>query len=365
MRSVFRRNSLLGTMTPRERLLTVTAAGTPDQTPFNIWSNKIPDDTMLQELLAREACITIKSEAYAVSLEGIRVDHVPFRCPDGTDRIRLTYHTPTGMLEVIQRPMQGTVWTEQHPFSGAEDYDSLEYLVASRRYRPCPERLLQDDLRFPGQSIARPATLRSPLHEVINELLGVENFCVEWFENRERVERLCRLVHDDVLERIRLLADAPVPYCIVDGNTQFDVIGLERYEEHTLPYINEACEILHAAGKRAGAHLDGNNSIAAHLIARSGLDFVESFSPEPSTDLALASARAAWPAIGLIVNFPPAVHLLGWSAVRESLRRLRHESGDLRGVALAIIEDIPTSEYIVPLAEEVRSWWTARTIVES
>ena len=342
--------------TPRERVMTVVAGGQPDQTPFVIWDNKVPDDTLRDALLAREACLTVKSAAYTVALAGIRVERDSLAGADGARRDRLTYHTPVGPLRVVQRPMPGTVWTEQHPFATPRDYDALECLIAARRYTPCPERLRRDDARHAGQSFARPATLHSPLHAVVNELLGVEAFCVEWFEHRERLERLMVLLHEDLRQQLRLLAASPAQYCVVDGNTQFDILGLARYERYCLPYLEEACATLHAAGKFAGAHLDGNNAAAAALVARTSLDFIESFSPAPASDLSLATARRVWPGKGLIVNFPSAVHLGGAARVRQVLRTLQHEAGDGRGVALGVLEDVPTSAHLPLLAEEARQW---------
>ena len=201
--------------------------------------------------------------------------------------------------------MPKTIWTENHPFTNPRDYDALECLIAVRRYTPCPERLLKDDhARYPGQSIVRPTSLRTPLHDVINTLLGVEAFSVEWFENREHIERLFALQREDTLKQVQILAASPTAYFVIDGNTQFDIVGLERYERCFMPYIAEACDILHAAGKLAGAHMDGNNALAAHLIARTGLDFIESFTPPPDCDFPLAAARQAWPGKGIIINFP-------------------------------------------------------------
>lgn len=341
---------------PRERILAVMAGELPDHVPFSIWTDQIPDDAMLHALLEREACVTVKSEAYTMDHDGVRVEWESFVGPDGAERYRLTHHTPAGPLIVIQRPMPGTTWTETHPFTDPHDYDALECLIAARRYTPCPDRLLKDDARHPGQSIARPISLRSPMHGVINSLLGVEAFSIEWFDNRERIERLCSLLREDALKQVRILASSPGSYFIIDGNTQFDILGLDRYERYCMPYIEEACEILHTGGKLAGAHLDGNNAIAAHLIARTGLDFIESFTPPPDCDLPLAAARQTWPGKGLIINFPSAMHHSDADKIRLTMKELRREAGDCRGVAMGVIEDIPTNKHLLLLAEETRKW---------
>jgi hypothetical protein len=342
--------------TPRERLLSVIAGEKPDRVPFTIWNNKIPDDATLKVLLKHEACVLIKSLAYETYFDGVRVERELCFGEDGAVRTRLTYHTPAGSVTAILRSMPGTIWVEKHLFSGPDDYDALEYILSARRHTPCPERVQQGDTVYPGQSIARPETLHSPLHEVMNDLMGVEEFCIEWFENGDRIERLCELVREDLARRVKLLAAGPAVYCVIDGNTQFDIVGLERYEQYFIPYINEACEALQAAGKLVGAHLDGNNAVAAQLIARTKLDFVESFSPPPDCDLSLADARLAWPEKTLVMNFPSSVHLGGAERVRQRARELLGEAGDCRGVVMGVTEDVPTSEHLALLAEETRKW---------
>lgn len=342
--------------TPRDRVLAVLAGQQPDKIPFVIWDNKIPDEATLRVLLDHDACIIVKSAAYSVALEGIDISREPFTGDDGAPRVRLTYRTPAGPLTVIQRPMPSTVWTETHPFTGPADYDALECLIAARRYTATPDRLRQDDARYPGQSIARPGTLHSPIHDVLNDLLGVEAFCLEWYDNRERIARLCALLHDDLIAQVQLLAAGPAPCGIVDGNTQFDILGLDRYEQYSMPIIAEACAILHAAGKYAGAHLDGNTARAAQLVAKTPLDFIESFSPPPDCDFPLSAARQAWPRKGLIVNFPSSVHLGGATAVRQRLQELLREAGDGRGVAIGVLEDIPTNDHLRLLAAETQAW---------
>jgi len=342
--------------TPRERILAVMAGEMPDHVPFNIWNEQIPDDATLHALLERQACVTIRSEAYTTDHDGVRVEKESFVGPDGAERYRLTHHTPAGPLTIIQRPMPKTIWTETHPFTSPRDYDALECLIASRRYTPNPERLRKDDALYPGQSIVRPYSLRAPLHSVINSLLGVEAFSVEWFDNRERIERLCALLREDTLKQVRILAAAPTAYFVIDGNTQFDIVGLDRYQRYYMPYIDEACDILHAAGKLAGAHMDGNNALAAHLIARTKLDFIESFTPPPDCDFPLAAARQAWPGKGIIINFSSALHHGNAEQIRQAMKELRRQAGDCRGVALGVIEDIPTNQHILLLAEETQKW---------
>jgi len=51
---------------------------------------------------------------------------------------------------------------------------------------------------------------------------------------------------------------------------------------------------LHTQGKKVGSHTDGNVKPLLRLLAESGLDVCESFSPYPLTECRFEEAWAAW-----------------------------------------------------------------------
>jgi uroporphyrinogen-III decarboxylase len=346
--------------TPRENVLSVLSGKKPDRVPFIIWDNKIPSPEVEERLLELGACIIVKSTVWNAHLEGIdvrREDLPP--TPDGHKRVRTVYATPAGELCSIHAYPPGTVWEEKHLFDSAADYDALEALLQARRYTSAFDAFRAADSRYPGACLARPATVHSPLHEVIYEIMGIENFCLEWADNHERVLRLVELMTADVDRRVKLMADSPAQLCIIDGNTEISIVGLDLYRQFYLPHIERVCQTLHAAGKYAGAHLDGNNRLIVNEVAGTALDFIESFTPPPDCDLPLADARRAWPKKTIMSNLPSALHHQGTEAVRGHARELLMEgAGDGRHFIVSVSEDLPNRglDTVVPLAEEVAAW---------
>jgi len=347
---------------PRERVLSVLAGDKPDRVPFIIWENKLPSPEIEARLLELGACIIVKSTVWdwPQRLDGVDVRREPLPPnADGQARTRTVYRTAAGEVSEINASMPGTSWLEKHLFESPADYDALEALLRARRYTPAFDAFRAADSRYPGACLARPATVHNPLHEVIYEIMGIENFCFEWADNRERVLRLVDLMTADVDRRVQLMAESPAQLCIIDGNTEISVVGLDLYRQFYLPHIERACQTLHAAGKYAGAHLDGNNRLIAADVAGTALDFIESFTPPPDCDLPLTEARRAWPEKTLMVNFPSSLHLQGPAAVRAHARRLLEEGvGNGRRFMVGVIEDVPDRglETLAPLAEEVAAW---------
>jgi hypothetical protein len=153
-----------------------------------------------------------------------------------------------------------------------------------------------------------------------------------------------------------LLLDSPAEYVIVEANISVDIVGRKRFAEYYVPAIEEACEVLHAKGKLAGAHLDGNNRLLAPLVAGTSLDFIESFTPPPDCDLGIREARAVWPGKALYCNFPSSVHLSGTESVRARARALITEAAPGAGFILGVLEDVPPTDTLLPLAEAVRDF---------
>ena len=346
--------------TPRERVLAVLAGEKPDRVPFIIWDNKLPSPGVEARLLELGACIIVKSTVWDWRLDGVEVRREPLPPnADGQARTRTVYRTAAGEVSQINVSMPGTSWLEKHLFESPADYDAIEALLRARRYPTAFDAFRAADSRYPGACLARPVTVHSPLHEVIYEIMGIENFCFEWADNRERVLRLVKLMTADVDRRVQLMAESPAQLCVIDGNTEISVVGLDLYRQFYLPHIERACKTLHAAGKYTGAHLDGNNRLIVNDVAGTALDFIESFTPPPDCDLPLADARRAWPEKTIMSNLPSALHYQGAEAVRAHARTMLTEGvGNGRRFMVSVSEDLPNRglDTVVPLAEEVAAW---------
>ena len=142
-------------------------------------------------------------------------------------------------------------------------------------------------------------------------------------------------------------------------NFSSDVQPPHFFAAWSRPFYVEAIRRLHAAGKYAGAHLDGNNRLIAAAVAGTALDFIESFTPPPDCDLPLADARRAWPGKTTMANLPPSLHLQGPAAVRLHARQMLAEgAGNGQRFVVCVMEDIPDRglQTLIPLAEEVAAW---------
>lgn len=349
--------------TPRSRFEAALRGDMPDRIPCVIWNNKLPGDDTDQALLDAGACIVYKSSLYDVELEGIQVETEEWPGDDGYTRRKTTYHTPCGKLQKVDAIYPTTIWHEELPFHGPEDYDALIALVESQTFVPRFDMFLEHDAYYGTSGIARPATEGTPMLEIIYRLLGVETFALEWFDHRDHLMALYDAMLDARRRKLPLLAASPAPYFIVEANVTFDIVGPQRFKEFYVPALEEACDVLHASGKLAGAHLDSNNRRWASLVAQTSVDFIESFTPPPDCDMTISQAREAWPDKALYCNFPSSVHHRGPEAVRATAKELLTEAAPGAGFLLGVLENVPRNDTMVTLTQAV--WDYGKTPIPS
>ena len=123
-----------------------------------------------------------------------------------------------------------------------------------------------------------------------------------------------------------------------------EVMGRERFQEYVLPLYREAVEELHRYGKLLGAHLDGNNAGWADLVAGSGLDYVEAFTPD-DTDMTMEDAVDVWKEKILWINFPSSVHLASTETIERKTEEIVVSLRKHGRVIIGITEDIPADHW--------------------
>ncbi|HXK58740.1 MAG TPA: hypothetical protein PLP42_02505 [Acidobacteriota bacterium] len=348
------------TATPRENLFALIEGERPEQTPFLIWDNKIPDAATARQLLDLGACIVVKSSVYKTRLRSVRKHEFSWE-EEGHRFLRTVYETPYGNLTDISLVSSGSLWHQKPVFESPDDYDRLFALVSDYEYSLAFEAFLADDSRYGPSGLARPATEKSPMFEILYDYMGIANFAIEWQERRDRVVRLFDMLLQKRRERLEIVRRSPARFVIVDGNIEMRVVGEERFNAFYAPVISEATEILQADGKKSGLHLDGDNRPLIEAVSRLSIDLIESFTPPPDCDMSLPEALDLWPSKRFLVNIPSSVHLSGASAVQRMATDLALQARASRRAAIGIIEDVPLNDHLCLAADAVRQTGCGRS----
>jgi len=332
-------------MTPRKCVEEVLFGGRPDKVPFTIYESKLPQCTVERQLRNDGLCIVERRHPVVRMRRPNVTSHTkPFR-EKGVAYSRIDIHTPVGDLYSVSRPAGFTSWHVEKLFKRPEDYKPLGFMVEDTKYEPCYEAFTKAEEELGEDMILRASLGGTPLHQIMISWMGVETFAFEWADRRDEVLKLYDKINEQRRKLYPLVAKSPVSHVNYGGNETGDVMGRERFEKYVLPCYNEAAEVLHKHGTLLGAHLDGNNKVWADLVAASGLDYVEAFTPAPDCDMTLKESMKAWPDKVLWINFPSSVHLRSDEEVELEAIKLLKESAPGDRLIIGITEDIPDNRW--------------------
>jgi uroporphyrinogen-III decarboxylase len=214
--------------------------------------------------------------------------------------------TPVGKLRaqhelLPENILSGTEpYLKEHLIKEEEDYRTLEYILEKQEYVPHYEKVAQEQARLGGIGYVVPMTPRVPFQQVLLEYLGEIPLFYALSDNPQKVKRLMRVLDIQLTEILHRLADLDAPYIEFPDNLDGLMTNPRLFTKFSLPYYQRYCDILHAQGKYAGSHTDGNVKPLLTLLAESGLDVCESFSPTPLTPCTFEEAWTAWQAGPLI-----------------------------------------------------------------
>jgi hypothetical protein len=217
----------------------------------------------------------------------------------GTTDIEIT--TPVGRLfsrqKLLIESLESGAWrplTIIHPIREEVDFKTCEYLLEHCEFVPRFEKHFQRDSMIGEGGFLVPVLNRTPFQCLLLDGLGEMAMFYALHDSPGRVERLMALMDEVNSHTLQCLNDFQVPYIEFCENVDVSMANPRLFSQYLLPAYQRYAEILHSQGKKFGAHLDGNLQGLVPLIAESGLDVCESFTPAPQTACALEDAWHGW-----------------------------------------------------------------------
>lgn len=337
-------------MLPRERVEAVLLGRPVDRIPFTAYENKTCPSEAEREMRNNGMCILERRiSTYAMENPAVSEEATYYRGADGFSRRRRVIRTPKGDVTEVSRiivghkriPLHSLPWIEEFFFKGPEDYAPLEYMVRGREYQPTYEEFRRAQEEAGGDVLLVQALGKTPLQDLIYNIMGVEQFAIEWHTRRDELLRLYDALVEDRRKTYPIIADSPILMATYGGNISPEIVGAARFRDYIAPHYNELSEMLHERGKMTMVHFDGPCRPIAGAIGDLKIDCVEAFTPLPTGDMSLAEARAAWPDKIIWLNFPSAVHLEDDATVEAVTRELLSEAGTGEQLLFGITENVP------------------------
>jgi len=212
----------------------------------------------------------------------------------------IDFITPVGTVSVqyeilddmIARGMEG--YLKKHLIQEEADYRTILYILERMEYVPQFEKFFEEDAKLGDMGFPVLYLQRIPFQQVLLEYLGEAPLFYALQDCPGRVKELLALVDEKFTASLHVLAECPALYVECPDNLHGLMTTPKLFAEYCLPYYQRYAEILHGQGKKFGSHTDGEVKPLLGLLAESGLDVCESFSPDPLTQCTFEEAWNAW-----------------------------------------------------------------------
>jgi hypothetical protein len=329
-------------MTIKERILCALAWAEPDRVPLTIYDGLLPRG--MAERRLREAGVGLITRLPAHLVEHRRVEITSREYFENGRRLtRRTLHTPAGELwQTLERDQAyASDWIREHFIKGPGDYAVMESYLRDGVYHDNYRAILEAKRRTGDDGLVLVRVGKTPLQEMLYQMMGYEQFAVDFHDNRELFDRLHLAMVERCRELYELAARAPVEILQLADNITADAIGRERFQNYLAPEYARLRARLAGTGKLLAVHMDGRLRGLADQIAGAACDIVEGMTPPPMGDMSVRDARLAWPGKALWLNFTSSVHLEPAERIEAHTRQLLAEAGTKRGFAIGVTEDAP------------------------
>lgn len=324
-------------MTPRARVEAVLAGNSVDQIPFigrlELWHkgltrrNALPAAFVGMDLNTIHRTVGFGRQQflspYLTRLHGVEVvvtrdgnvihqeqnplverfpDSDQFVADDIPGLTTTRFRTPVGDL-VVEHTVNPQMiadgvrsYMNKHPILGDDDYAPATYIVENMEVVPQFSRYQARQADFGDGGFVVPSMERIPFQQLLIDYFVTTDFFYALYDSPGPIERLLNALAQKVTEAVRQMADLPSPYLQIGDNLDGDMTNPRLFRQYCLPFYQRTTDTIHGYGKRAGSHTDGNLKSLLPLLAESGLDICESFSPAPLTPVTVGDALDAWPA---------------------------------------------------------------------
>ena len=329
-------------MTPRQRIITALRGEMADQVPLCAYPGLFPRGEAERKLRNEGMGIFHRVGVVGSSSPNVTTLTTSY-VHEGRTYTRITLRTPVGDVYETLRHGGGYGSSLRCEFFIKEpkDYKVMQFVVKDVRYSPAYEGFLEAQ-RIMGEDGAVIGNLSyTPMMQMLIMWLGPDQFAVDYYEHPDEFfslyEAMCRR-HE---EQYEIAANSPAEFIIYGDNVTAKMIGLERFQKYVVPCYDRLGDALHAKGKRAGSHLDGDLLLLKDAVRDSKLDFIEAYNPPPDGDLSIKEARASWGKKAISINFTSSIHLASPADIEAHTLQLLRDSHPGAGFIIGVTENIP------------------------
>lgn len=345
------------TMTHKQRILAAARGETPDRLAFgariDTWynyhlaHNSLPekyegwsqtDITADQGAGSQKRFFSICEEEYR-DMEVIVRNDPPyetkmFKTPLGDASIKLLWSTGEGPW---------LAYEQEKLFKSENDYPIVKYILDHTEavYDAAGYERERAEMGERGM-VMTGLGLWSPAQRIMREIMGYERFFYELMDRPEMVEGLIESMKNLERRKLKIALESDLEIINLCANWSDD-IHTPAFRRYFTPWFQEAAEAIHARGKLAMAHCDGEMRRLIPLFAETHLDIAEAITPAPQTRVSMREFR-----MGM------GEHVTLWGGIPSILFEPGYTDEEFRGYVENLFREMaPGTRFIVGMGDNL------------
>jgi hypothetical protein len=250
------------------------------------------------------------------------------------EQTHVKYHTPKGTVqgtivytEEMRRSGVSITWVSEHIIKEPVDYKPVGYIFENMKVVPEYEAFRKWSTPFGNDGLPSAYALvgGSPMHHILKILMDPTQFYYQHYDHKTQIENLADQIGVYYRKVFKVVADGPAEMVQVGGNYDDMITYPPFFQEHILPWLNEASKELHQKGKLLLSHTDGENEGLMDLLYESGIDAADAVCPHPMTKVNLTEYYRQWSDKITIFGGIPSNLLLEEATSSDSFERYMKE----------------------------------------
>lgn len=211
--------------------------------------------------------------------------------------ITTEYRTPLGTIskkdEFSRYEGAWVAYEVEKIFKSEKDYPIINYVMEHtdavdnfEEYRKVRDEVGEDGMTMTG------VRLWSAPQRVMREILGYERFFYELADRPAEVEGLLEVMKDLERRQYKVAVNCDLEIYNICANWSDD-IHTPVFRKYFMPWFKEVTDLLHAHGKLAMVHADGEMKRLNPLLKETDVDIAEAVTPAPQSLLTMKQFREA------------------------------------------------------------------------
>jgi len=300
-----------------ERIETILHHRKPDKIPFCPYGEKMGRGDLERTLRNRGMGLLIRHFLFWSEVKDISVEYKT----EGSDTITL-YHTPEGTVSARHRTHLNRLTDRdvqlEWPIKEPKDYDAVIFMINNTIFHPDYVVFKYKVRRIGTDGIVRGDGFAPPYDRAERWYFGLEKWVFEQRDHPSHVAALLEAMDIQAERLFPLITDSPAKFVHL-GPVRPHKYGPKDFKKYMMPFYKKYVPSLKKRGKICSVHADDSRlQPFKKLIAETGAQIVEAYTPTPISDLSIEEARAAWGPDAIIwVNFPETVYWEGKEQTKE------------------------------------------------